>query len=132
MSEKSLRYERINELIREHVGNALVKGVSFKRDVLVTITIVRVQSDLRRVRIGLSVFPESEESYVLDVLHKELYHVQGLLNKQLSINPLPRINFSVDKTESQANQVEVLLKQLKEEGLVPDSGSDKRTDYEII
>ena len=115
MVAKTLRQERINELIRKNIGDILVKEVALKAGVLATVTKVDVQPDLRQARIGLSVFPEGEEEYALETLRKEIYRIQGILNEKIATNPLPRIRFFLDKTASQANQVEVLLMQIERE-----------------
>jgi ribosome-binding factor A len=117
MQKKTLRQERVNELIRTHVASLLVKEVSFKVGVLVTVAKVEVTPDLRQAHVGVSVFPLEEEGYVMETLHKELYRLQGALNQLLHMQPLPKIRFFVDVTEANAQVVEELLMQIERESL---------------
>jgi ribosome-binding factor A len=59
----------------------------------------------------LSIFPEKETQYVLKSLEKEIYKIQGLLNKKLRMRPLPKIVFKLDTSEIEAEKIEKLLKE---------------------
>lgn len=109
MSDRILK---INELIRHHINDIFLKGLSFKEGVFVTISKVDTTSDLRYTRVFISIFPESEYSYILKTLEKEMYQIQGKLNKKLSMRPLPKLEFRLDTTESKADEIEKLLKEL--------------------
>ena len=117
IKKKTLRQERVNELIRTHVASLLAKEVSFKQGVLVTVAKVEVTPDLRQAFVGVSVFPVEEEGYVMETLHKELYRLQGALNQLLHMQPLPKLRFSVDLTEANAQVVEDLLLQINREAV---------------
>jgi ribosome-binding factor A len=108
----SERILKINELIRHHVNDILLKDLSFKEGVFVTISKVDTTSDLRYTRVFISIFPEQEYSYILKTLEKEMYHIQGKLNKKLGMRPLPRLEFRLDTTESRADEIEKLLKKI--------------------
>jgi ribosome-binding factor A len=68
--------------------------------------------DLRYTRIFVSIFPEKEIDYVEKTLAKEMYRIQGALNKKLFMRPLPKVQFITDMTESKADEIEKLLKQI--------------------
>ncbi len=108
----SLRIEKVNELIRKCVNDIFLKEISFKEGVFVTIAKVDTSSDLRYTRVFLSIFPEKETHYVERTLQKEMYVVQGCLNKKLDMRPLPRIQFKTDLTEVKADKIEKLLKEI--------------------
>lgn len=108
----SLRIEKINELIQQKVSEILAKDVSFKQGVFVTVARVSTSPDLRQSKVLVSVFPASEGHYVLETLKQELYSLQGSLNVQLHMRPLPRIRFDLDTTEEEAQKVEDILKEL--------------------
>ena len=80
----------------------------------VFLTIIRVDTsrDLRYTRIFVSVFPESERNYVMKSLDREIYRLQGKLNDKLSLKIIPRIVFCEDDTESKADEVEKILKDI--------------------
>lgn len=108
----SLRIEKVNELIRQKVAEILAKEVSFKLGILVTVAKASTTPDIRHAHISVSVLPISEGEYVLKTLRHELYTLQGSLNKQLHMRPLPRLSFRLDTTEDEAQKVEDILRDL--------------------
>lgn len=110
----SLRIDKINELIRQHINDIILKDLSLKGDVFITIAKIDTSPDLRYTRIFVSVFPERESGYAMTTLAKEIYKIQGLLNKKLHMRPLPKIRFELDVTESKADEIEKLLKEIQE------------------
>lgn len=111
----SLRIQRINELVRHNLGEILIREISFKVGVFATIAKVDTSPDLRYTRVFVSVFPETERDYVLKTLEKNLYVIQGRLNKSLTSKILPRIEFQLDLTEAHADEVEKLLADIQKE-----------------
>lgn len=109
----SQRITQINELIRSHLGEIFSREITFKPGVLATITRVSTSPDLRKSVIAVSAFPETEVDYVLQTLKKEQGKIQRNLNQLLSMNPLPRIFFEFDPTESKADEIERILKTLE-------------------
>ena len=109
MSERILK---VNALIKRHISEILTREVSLKPEALVTVSKVDTSPDLRYTRIFISIFPEKESDYVLKTLAKEMFPIQGALNKRLSMKPLPKIEFKNDPTESKADEIEKLLKQI--------------------
>jgi len=106
------RIEKINALIQKNISEILTRELSLKPGVFVTISKVDTTPDLRYTRVSVSIFPEKEESYVMQALKNEIYTLQGALNKTLTMKPLPKIEFKVDLTESKADEVEKLLRQI--------------------
>lgn len=106
------RIEKINKLIKQQISEMLIRELSLKPGIFLTVSKVDTTRDLRYTRIFLSIFPEREANYVLETLKKELYRLQGALNKKLSMKPLPKIEFYQDTTESKADEVEKILKKI--------------------
>lgn len=109
----SHRLEKINSLIKRHLGEILNRELDLKPGVFITIAGVDTTPDLRYTRIFVSIFPEKEASYALEALRKEAYQIQGKLNKKLVMKPLPRVEFIEDKTESKADEVEKILRNIE-------------------
>lgn len=106
------RIERINELIKQHTNDIILKDLSLKDGVFITIAKVDTTPDLRYTRVFVSVFPEKEISYAMKTLEKEVFQIQGKLNKKLHMRPLPKIEFRLDMTEAEADKIEKLLKEI--------------------
>ena len=111
----SHRIEQINELIRHELTSLLLTEVEFPRDSLATVTFVEVSSDLRHAKVGVSVLPLNRAGNVLTALRRSLGRIQFLLNKKLSLKPLPRLSFVIDDTEARAAEVEAVLKEVRPE-----------------
>lgn len=111
----SQRIEKINDLIRDHVSEMLAREVSWKAGMLVTVVKVDTSPDLRHTRVLVSVFPVEEKAFAVKTLEHELYRLQGALNQRLHMKPLPRLSFSVDETEANAQVVDDLLNQIAHE-----------------
>jgi len=108
------RITKINSLIQRHLGEIISQELSLKAGIFITIAKVDTTPDLRYTRIFVSIFPEKEIGYATKTLEKELYRIQGSLNKKLAMRPLPKIEFKVDLTEAKADEIEKLLKKIKE------------------
>ena len=65
------------------------------------------------VQLLVSVIPEKETANILKILKKEIYHLQQLLNKRLSMRPVPRIEFFQEKELKKAQDIERILDKLK-------------------
>ncbi len=111
----SHRIAQINELIRHELSQLILTELEFPQGCLVTITDVEVSPDLRHAKVWVSVLPSGYMvKKVLEKLTANIGHLQFLLNKQLSIKPLPRIHFGIDSTEERAAGIEALLDRIKE------------------
>lgn len=106
------RIEKINALIQKNLSEIISRELSIKPGIFITISKVDTTPDLRYTRVFVSIFPEKEQSYAIKALENEIYPLQGSLNKTLSMKPLPKIEFKIDLTESKADEVEKLLKQI--------------------
>lgn len=111
----SHRIEKINELIKKLISEIIIRELDLKPGVFVTVSKVDTTRDLRYTRIFVSIFPERDADYTLKTLEKEIYRLQGVLNKKLSMRPLPRIEFHLDTTEVKADEVEKILKKMGDE-----------------
>ena len=109
----SERIQKINKLIKKHLGEILARELSLKPGLFLTISKVDTSRDLRYTHVSISVFPFKESDYALRTLSKELYSIQGALNKKLQMRPLPRLEFKLDSTEEEADKIEKILIDLK-------------------
>jgi len=108
----SSRIDRVNELIRTTIAEIISREIDLPPGVFATVAKVDTSRDLRYARVFVSVFPDKKFGKTMEFLRKKVYSVQGLLNKQLHMKPLPRIEFVADKTEVEADKIEKLLKEL--------------------
>ena len=109
------RIRKINSLIQSDISEIMIREMDLKPGVFVTVAKVDTTPDLRYTRIFVSVYPTKETNYAMQTIKKEIYRIQGTLNKKLHMKPLPRLEFLLDTTEQEADNIEHVLKQIKEE-----------------
>ena len=109
------RAERFNKLIKKELGKIIFNFLDVKPGVLVTITRVLTNPNLFNSDIFMSVYPISEAEEILDKLNRSIYQIQQLLNKKLTVRPVPKIIFRHDKNPEEAAKVEELLAKVKNE-----------------
>lgn len=103
------RIVKLNKLIKEHLGEIFQRELSIKPGVFLTIAKVDTTPDIRYTRVSISVFPYKDSDYIMKTLSKEIYSIQGALNKKLKMRPLPRLEFILDSTEEEADKIEKIL-----------------------
>lgn len=109
----SLRLVKVNELIKQLLGEIMERELSLKAGVFITIAKVDTSQDLRYTRMFISVFPEQETHYVSETLKKELSQIQKTLCSKLYMKPMPKLSFEIDTTAQEADKVEKILKDLE-------------------
>lgn len=124
----SLRIEKMNELVRDILGELLEREISLKQGVIVTIAKVDTTPDLRYTRISVSVFPEHEEHYAIMTLRHEQSRLQKALHAKLSMKIRPRILIGADHTEQSADVVEKLLREIEQEDGRPLNQDDSQQE----
>ena len=111
----SFRIQKVNSLIREEIGEILNRELDIKLGVFLTVVKVDTTKDLRYTHIFVSVFPEKEGNYVMVALENEKVNIQRSLNKRLKMKILPKISFKLDTTEAEADEIEKILREIKEQ-----------------
>lgn len=109
------RIDKINPLLQTILSRLFQKELSLKPGVFATIIKVDTSRDLRYARVFVSVFPNEEKEYVHKTLLHEKSRLQKSLHRELSTKILPRISFTLDDTESRADEVEHLFQQIRKE-----------------
>lgn len=105
----TLRQEKINSFIRELASEFILKKIA-AQGALITITRASISSDLKNLKIFVTIYPEKKESQTLTELKKRHRDWQEYLAKNLKIRFLPRSEFLIDKGEKSAMKIEELLK----------------------
>jgi len=111
----SFRMQKVNSLIREQIGEIISRELDLKPGVFLTVFKVDTTSDLRYTNVFISIFPETEDKYVMVALKNEKSNIQRVLNKRLHMKMLPKLVFKLDKTEVEADEIEKILRQIENE-----------------
>ena len=105
------RISRVNSLIQQKIAGILQREI-FIKDVLITVQDVSVSKDLNYAKIKISVIPFKESEKVLKILGKQSPSLQRILNREITIKFVPKIRFTIDRTEEKAGRVEEILRKI--------------------
>lgn len=106
------RIERLKELLREELSKILDRELEFPDEGLVTITRVVISPDKHYAAVLISILG-TETKKVMEILEKNVYNVQQLLNRRVRMRPVPKISFALDEGEAEREKVEKSLAELK-------------------
>ena len=112
----SKRILRVNQLIQKELSKILLREVEFPSGVLVTITRVEASSNLNEAKIYISCLPEDKTPEVFQLLKRQVYHIQQILNKRLEMKVVPKIRFVGELKTKEAGRIEELLERIKKKG----------------
>ncbi len=110
------RMRRVDEAIREVIGDAVASEVKDPRVGFVTVTDVRTSADLRHARVYISVLGEHAErsdaeqrADTLAGLDSAHGYLQACVARELRLKHTPTLEFQYDDTTDKAMRVEELL-----------------------
>lgn len=109
----SHRIAKINSFLTQELSSILAKEISWKKGLLVSVSKADTSPDLRHSQIFINILPIQEENYVLVTLKKELFKIQGTLNKKMHTRILPRLTFVIDKKLERVSQIEELFQKIE-------------------
>jgi ribosome-binding factor A len=104
------RMRRVDEAIRQVIGDALAGDLKDPRVGFVTVTDVKTSSDLSHARVYVSVF--GDEDARADTM-AGLRHAHGYLQKrvagELKLKRTPTLEFTYDDTSERAMRLDALI-----------------------
>ena len=114
MSTGSMR--RVDEAIRQVIGDALAGDLKDPRVGFVTVTDVKTSSDLSHARVYVSVF--GDDDVRADTM-AGLRHAHGYLQKrvaaELKLKRTPTLEFAYDDTSERAMRLDALIDEVSGE-----------------
>lgn len=90
------RLEKVNQLLKEELGQLILKELDLDKNLFLTITRVDTSSDFTHATVFFSTLVRSGERMALHALEKNVGAIQRLLNRKLRMRPVPRIRFAPD------------------------------------
>lgn len=106
------RMRRVNEAIRQVIGDAVASDLKDPRVGFVTVTDVRTSADLSHARVYVSVLgePEAREA-TMDGLDSAHGYLQGRIAGELHLKRTPTLEFAYDDTTDRAMRLDALIEQ---------------------
>jgi ribosome-binding factor A len=107
---------RVDEAVREVLGDAVTQDLKDPRVGFVTVTEVRTSADLRQARVFVSVFgTEEEQAATLEGLASAHGILQGRIARELRMKRTPALEFRLDDTAEKAAKLEAIIEDVTED-----------------
>ena len=107
------RHLRVGELVKQNLGQVFLKNeakIPSLNTSLVTVTEVRMSSDLKSARAFVIPLGGKETKKTVNTLTEFSHLVRKALSKKLDIKFLPRLHFVGDESFDYAERIEKLIK----------------------
>ena len=109
------RVLNVNQLIKKEVSSIILREIDLNPNTIITITRVDTSPNLIQSKIYISIIPDDKFEIVFNIFKKNIYHIQQKLNKRLKMRPVPKILFIEEKKTKEAEKIEKILEELKNE-----------------
>jgi ribosome-binding factor A len=104
------RMRRVDEAIRQVIGDAVASNLKDPRVGFVTVTDVRTSADLSHARVYVSVLGEAQtREETLDGLRSAHGYLQSRIAGELHLKRTPTLDFSYDDTTDRAMRLDALI-----------------------
>jgi ribosome-binding factor A len=106
---------RVDEAVRQVLGDAVAGELKDPRVGFVTVTDVRTSADLRHARVYVSVLGDTEQREdTMAGLRSAHGFLQGKLAKELRLKRTPTLELHYDDTTDRAMRVDALIDEIGE------------------
>jgi len=122
----NLRHERVRELLRRAIGEAIRREFNVDDVGLITVNDVDVGGDLRSAVAFISILGNAgQQKRGLQVLEENRIRLQGLVAKSVVLKYTPTLKFLVDDSIVRGNRVLQIIDELEKASPTPeeDAGS---------
>ncbi len=108
------RSTRLNEVLKEEIANILARKLKDPRIGFVTVTAVKVSSDLQHANVFVSIFgTEEEKKATFQSLNGAKGFVRSELGKRLRIKFLPDLSFLIDESVEEGIRISKLIEKVR-------------------
>jgi ribosome-binding factor A len=119
----NLRHERVRELLRRAIGEAIRREFNVSDVGLITVNDIDVGGDLKSAVVFITILGNAgQQKQGLQVLEQNRIRLQSLVAKSVVLKYTPTLKFSVDDSIVRGNRVLQILDEL-EKTTPPDSGA---------
>lgn len=104
------RIAKVNSLIQHELGPVLLEYLDWQNGI-VTISKVETSKDMKWAKVWISIL-NGDDDKILDFLSKNIYDVQGELNKHFHTKIIPRISFKLDTSPRYVEHIDELIRKV--------------------
>src|SRR5512137_1905614 len=107
----SYRMRRVNEAIKEIIGNAVTQDLKDPRIGFVTLTGVETTPDLANAKVFVSVYgKQAEKDDTMNALRHARPYLQRLIADELKLKRTPMLDFIYDESVDRGMRIQAMLK----------------------
>ncbi len=103
---KMRRQEKVNSLFKRLASSFFAKE---KTGSIITITRIASSKNLKSVKIFISIFPESKEKEVLNLLKGKVGELRRHIGSQIKMKFLPFFEIAIDEEEKARQKIDKIL-----------------------
>ena len=110
------RHLRVGELVKQNLGQIFLRNeakIPSLNTKLVTVTEVRMSSDLKSARAYVIPLGGKDAEKAIDVLTESAHLIRKALSKKIDMKFLPRVSFVSDQSFDYAEKIEKLIQKNK-------------------
>jgi len=123
----NLRHERVRELLRRAIGEAVRREFHVNDVGLITVNDIDVGGDLKSAVVFITILGNPEQQkHGLQVLEQNRIRIQSLVAKSVVLKYTPTLKFIVDDSIVRGNRVLQILDEL-DKTPAADDGSNKES-----
>lgn len=106
------RVKKIERLLQKELGDIFQKQAQGMRNVLITVSAVRVSPDLGVARVYLSIFPSEKGQELIDAIQGNTKAIRFDLGQRVrtQLRRIPELNFFIDDSLDYIDNIDNLLK----------------------
>jgi len=118
----SHRLQRVRELLKREIGEAIRREIPVDQAGLVTVNDVDVGGDLKSAVVFISILGGQEQQKTsLRLLHRNRSRIQGLVAKSVVLKYIPQLRFIVDESVARGNRVLKIIEELEKTSLAEET-----------
>src|ERR1035437_2558761 len=113
MAMSNLRQERVRELLRRAIGEAIRREFHVSDVGLITVNDIEVGGDLKSAVVFITILGNADQQkHGLQVLDQNRIRIQGLVAKSVVLKYTPTLKFILDDSIVRGNRVLQILDEL--------------------
>src|SRR5205807_3945210 len=118
----SLRMQRVRELLKREIGEAVRREFEVSEAGLITVNDVDVSGDLHSAVVFISIFGKPEQQKRgMALLTQHRKRIQGLVCRAVVLKYTPTLKFILDDSAARGNRVLQIIKELDKAEAEPGS-----------
>lgn len=117
----SLRLQRVRELLKREIGEAIRREIPVTEAGLVTVNDVDVSGDLHSAIVFISILGSAEQQKRgFHMLVQQRKRIQGLVGRSVVLKYIPRLKFLMDDSVVRGNRVLQIIEEMEKAGSTTD------------